>query len=62
MNTTMKRVNEPQQVSAYRSILVLVSMMSYKDWTTYDNGNEFTSDEQLSKIMPKDVYKWMAMK
>lgn len=55
----MKRVNEPQQVSAYRSILV--SMMSYKDGTTYENGYEF-SDEQLGEIMPEDVYKWMANK
>ena len=60
MNTTMKRVNEPQQVSAYRSILV-VSMMSYKDGSTYENGYEF-SDEQLGEIMPEDVYKWMANK
>ena len=55
----MKRVNEPQQVSAYRSILV--SMMFYKDGTTYENGYEF-SDEQLGEIMPEDVYKWMANK
>ena len=39
----------------------LVSMMSYKDGTTYYNGYEI-SDEQLSESLPKDVYKWMAMK